>query len=381
MKQLIVLGVTGSVAAVRSFGLCRELRRRGFGVQVVMSDAAQGIITEDAMGFASGKPVISKITGKIEHVKLFGAKGKAGLLLIAPATANTISKIAMGIDDTPVTTMATVAIGAGKPVLLAPAMHKPMYGHPIVAENLKKLESRGVMVISPLEAEGKAKLAGIDEIVFEAERALAGNKFAGKKILVATGAIQEPIDDVRALTNRSTGELGTELALECLRQKGKVKAIGNKIGAAFLEFERADFAGELEKKVMAELAKGYDYFLCPAAIPDFSAGKRIGKIGSAEKIVLELAPREKLLGKVREKFPLLKVVAFKALWGKKKGGVEKAAKKFLKENGFHAVAAADLKAFAKGGAKRGMFFCSAKKSAWIEGTKQEIAAELAGFLQ
>ena len=376
MKHLIVLGVTGSIAAVRSFELCRELRRKGFEVQVVMSGWGRQLVSEESMEFASGKSVISKLTGNIEHVKLFGKKGKASLLLIAPATANTISKIAMGIDDTPVTTMATVAIGAGKPVLLAPAMHKPMYEHPIVLENLKKLETRGVRMIAPLEEDGKAKLASIGKIVFEVERALSRNKFAGKKIVVASGAIQEKIDDVRVITNHSTGELGTELALELKRQKGNVKIIGNKLGAEFLDFERADFADELEEKVLSELARGAEYFFCPAAIPDFELKKTPGKMDSIKTVTLDLKPRAKLIETVRKKFPHIKIVAFKALWGKSRAQIEKEAKEFLKKKGLHALAATDLRAHAREAEKREMYFCSAKKSKWLGGTKAEIAKQI-----
>ena len=110
-NKTIVVAVCGSIAAVRSFDIVRLLRSRGAKVHVVMSSAAEGIITADAMQWASGNRVITKLTGKTEHVKFFGKKGKADLLLIAPATANTISKIAMGIDDSTITTFATIAIG------------------------------------------------------------------------------------------------------------------------------------------------------------------------------------------------------------------------------------------------------------------------------
>lgn len=380
MRPLIVLGVTGSIAAVRSFDLCRELRRHGFDVQVVMSEWGTQLVGEDSMEFASGRKAITKLTGKIEHVKYFGKNGKASLLLIAPATANTISKIAMGIDDTPVTTFATVAIGSGKPVLLAPAMHKPMYEHPIVLENLKKLGGRGVRVIAPLEEDGKAKLASIEKIVFETQRAIAGSKFAGKKILVATGAISEKIDDVRAVTNRSTGELGTELALELMRQKGEVKIIGNNVQSQFLEFERAEFAQELEEKVLHELGSGYDYFFCPAAIPDFEVKKTAGKISSKKAIKLELEPRKKLIEISRKKFPKLKIVAFKALWGKNRKEIEKISKEFLKIGGLYAVCSTDLLEFANDSAKREMLFCAEKKSKWLMGTKAEIAHSIINFI-
>ena len=382
MKPLMVLGVTGSIATVRAFDLCRELRRKGFEVKVVMSEAAEGIITKDAMEFASGKKVISRVSGKIEHVEFFGKKGKAKLLLIAPATANTISKIAMGIDDTPVTTFATVAIGSGKPVLLAPAMHKPMYEHPIVLENLKRLEKRGVKVIEPLESEGKAKLRSIETICLEVERALGKKKLGGKKVLIASGAFREEIDEVRVITNKSTGRLGAELARECFVQGAEVKLFGNGAGETTLAgifFDEVHDANELEKKVLKELSKSYDYFFCPAALPDFVAKKAKGKISSAKKISLELLPKEKFIEKVAKKFPKLRVVAFKAEHGKAKTGLKKTAESFRKKSRYHAVVATDLKRNPFSSEKREMIY-SSNKSKWINGTKKELARKIVELL-
>ena len=128
-KQVVV-AVTGSIAAVEIVRLIHDLRRRGAVVQVVMSNAAAGIISPESLTYASGRPAITRISGMVEHVLYCGDEGSADLLLIAPCTANTISKIACGIDDTPVTTFATTALGRGMPVLLVPAMHHSMFRHP-----------------------------------------------------------------------------------------------------------------------------------------------------------------------------------------------------------------------------------------------------------
>ena len=135
----IVIAVTGSIAAVDVVKLIHALRRRGAVVQGVMSGAAAGIISPEAVTYASGKPVITRISGMVEHVAYCGDGGSADLLVIAPCTANTIGKIACGIDDTPVTTFATTAIGSGIPVLVVPAMHDSMYRHPAVCANLERL--------------------------------------------------------------------------------------------------------------------------------------------------------------------------------------------------------------------------------------------------
>src|SRR3989344_4159274 len=178
MGKTIVLGVTGSIASVRAFDLIRELRKNGFSVQVVASKASLELIGEKALEWAAGSKVISEISGKTEHIKFFGKNGSAELLLIAPATANTISKIAMGVDDTPITTFAATAIGSKKPVLIAPAMHKPMHAHPIVQENLEKLKKLNrVKIISPLLKEEKAKIGSVQTIVLEVQAALSKKTF------------------------------------------------------------------------------------------------------------------------------------------------------------------------------------------------------------
>ena len=161
----IVLAVCGSVAAIEAPKLVRELRRRNVDVECVMSEAAKNIINPYVLEWASEKEVITKITGKTEHVRLCGVGGEAALMLICPATSNTISKIASGIDDTSVTTFAATAIGSGKKVIIAPAMHYSMYKNPFVSENIKKLEKNGITIIEPRFEENKAKVATNEEIV------------------------------------------------------------------------------------------------------------------------------------------------------------------------------------------------------------------------
>ncbi|MDD4300685.1 MAG: flavoprotein, partial [Methanomicrobium sp.] len=157
--KTVILAVTGSIAAVEDIKLARALRRKGAAVRSVMSSAACGIIHPDALTYACDYPAITKISGMIEHVKFCGIGGSADVLLIAPATANTICKIAAGIDDTPVTTFATTAIGRNMPVVIAPAMHESMYCHPAVIESINKLKSRGIVFVSPFISENKAKFA------------------------------------------------------------------------------------------------------------------------------------------------------------------------------------------------------------------------------
>src|SRR3972149_2457750 len=179
--KTIVLGITGSIAAVRCVELARELMRHGASVHAVMTKEAQKIIHPEAMRYATGNRVITEITGAVEHVGFCGIGGKASLLLIAPCTANTIGKLAHGIDDTTVTTFATTAFSSGIPIIIVPAMHGSMYDNPIVIENIGKLTQLGVEFINPVIEEGAAKIAGKEEIVLRVERALGRKTLSGKR--------------------------------------------------------------------------------------------------------------------------------------------------------------------------------------------------------
>jgi phosphopantothenoylcysteine decarboxylase/phosphopantothenate--cysteine ligase len=162
----IALCVTGSVAAIKCPEIARELMRQGAEVYVVMSSMAQKIIHPYLMEWATGNPVVTELTGKIEHVALAGeGVGKVDLVLVAPATANTISKIACGIDDTPATTVVSTALGSGIPVMVVPAMHESLYRHPVVTENIRKLQSLGIEFVGPRVEGGKARIAETKEIV------------------------------------------------------------------------------------------------------------------------------------------------------------------------------------------------------------------------
>lgn len=306
----IVIGVTGSIAAVETVKLIHELRRKGATVQPVMSHAAQGIIHPDALTYASGRETITRLSGKVEHVTYCGDGGSAALLLVAPCTANTIGKIACGIDDTPVTTFATTALGSRLPVIVVPAMHHSMYRHPAVVQNIKTLKSWGVEFAGPRIGEGKAKIADIDEIVLMCERAVSKKPLAGKTVLVTSGPCRETVDDVRVLTTRSSGRMGAELALQAYRLGADVTIVHN---------DQVPCVGNvpaLSARDMRDAVDAYlkqrspDLYISAAAISDFAPETRSGKIPSGKPVTLKLTPLPKLLDRVlKEK--KTRVIAFK----------------------------------------------------------------------
>ncbi len=310
----IVVGVTGSIAAVRVVDLVRDLIRRGADVHCVMSPAARQILHPYALEYASANPVITEITGRVEHVEFCGVSGKADLLLIAPATANTIGKMALGIDDTPVTTFATTALGSGKPVMVVPAMHEAMYCHPAVIKNLEALRSFGVVIIDPRIEEGKAKIADNSRVVREVERLLGPKDLSGKKILITSGSNAERIDPIRILTNRASGKTGVALALEAYRRGADVTIVHRFMqDLPGIRQIYAESAQEMHDAVMSELAKGCDALISAAAVADYTLlVAKDDKIKSGQELVLRLKPTKKILKAVRSAYPDLKIVGFKA---------------------------------------------------------------------
>ena len=150
-------------------------------------------IHPNALEYATGHPVVTEITGSMEYLQMCGHDGEADLLLIAPATANTLGKVANGIDDSTVTTYATNALGSGIPVLVAPAAHESMMDNPAVAANLRRLKEIGVEIVEPTREEGKAKMADPETVTARVIRRLGPRDLAGVHVLVVTGATVEPM--------------------------------------------------------------------------------------------------------------------------------------------------------------------------------------------
>ncbi len=319
----IILAISGSIGAVECVKLARELIRHGAEVHAVMSRNAIEIIGPKAMEFATGNPVVTEITGMIEHVTLAES---SDLLLIYPATANTIGKIACGIDDTPVTTVVTTAF-TRVPILIAPAMHSSMYGHPIVKDNMEKLKKLGVEFIEPKLEEGKAKVPDIYYTVYRVIKALHRKDMRGKRVLVTAGATREYIDPIRFISNGSSGKMGVALAEEAelrgaevtlIRTRGSVESFVNRQ----IEVETVE---EMLEAVEWELKnRHYDVVVLAAAVNDFRAKSPAKeKIRSGRGITLELEPTPKIIKRVKELQPYVFLVGFKAE-SERKGLVERA---------------------------------------------------------
>jgi phosphopantothenoylcysteine decarboxylase/phosphopantothenate--cysteine ligase len=342
-----------------------------------MSQAAQKILHPQALEYASSNAVITEITGKVEHVELLGDSGSADLLLIAPATANTIGKMAHGIDDTPVTTFATTAIGSRKPVMVVPAMHEAMYRHPAVIRNLEALRAMGVYLVNPRVEEGRAKIAESERVVLEVERLLGKKDLAGKRILVTSGSTAERIDPIRILTNRASGRTGTEIAVEAYSRGAEVTIVHRSLQDLPFRQIYAESAKEMLEAVMQELPKGYDVLISAAAIADYTLDSAKEKIKSGQEITLKLKPTQKLLGVVRSAYPDLKLVGFKAETGVAEEVLEKRAIESLQSYGLELVVANDVGAGGIGGEEnRVLIIDSLGRKVRAEGQKRLIARRI-----
>lgn len=374
--KTIVLGITGSIAAVRCVELARELMRHGANVHAVMTKEAQKIIHPEAMKYATGNCVVTEITGAVEHVEFCGIGGRAPLLLIAPCTANTIGKIAHGIDDTTVTTFATTAFGSGIPIMIVPAMHESMYNHPIVIENIGKLTELGVEFINPILEEGAAKIASTDEIVLRVERALYKKTLAGKRIIITGGATDEAIDPIRIITNRASGKTGVELTLEAFRRGAHVTLVhrGCMGIQGICEFN-VESARDMTETVIEELGKGYDLLISAAAISDFTVTPSKEKIKSEKQVNVALKPAPKLIKEARRKYPDLKIIGFKAETGVSEDELIKRARSSMEPLSLSMVVANDVSSGGMGTEDNEVYLIDSSIKR-VAGTKREIAFEI-----
>ncbi len=322
--KTICLCVTGSVAIIQAPIISRELMRLGAEVVCVMTRAATKLLGPDLMHWATGNPAITKLTGNVEHIYLAGERpkklGKADLILVCPATANTISKIATGIDDTAVTTVVTTAFGTQIPIIIVPAMHESMFNHPILEKNILKLKRLGVDILGPRISEGKAKIARVDDIIQRViDLVHPVKELEGKKFLITAGPSKEPLDTVRYLTNWSSGRQGIELAKEVKVRGGDVLLVygqGTTKVPAYIETRSVITTEDFLNVVKEELSKNsYDFFISAAAISDYTPIRRLkGKISTDERkeLILNLKLTPKIIDIARETDKNVFIVAFKA---------------------------------------------------------------------
>ena len=338
----IVLCITGSVAAYRAIDLARQLIRHGADVYPVMSKiVASTLLTPDMMRWATGNNVVTKITGSLEHIALANYN-MSDLIVVYPCTANTIGKIANGINDTAVTSVLSVALGSRIPIIIAPAMHESMYDNRLIQENIQRVKDQGVDFLQPIITEGKAKVVSPEQIlksIINKFTKFTESFFYGKNILVTAGGTIEYIDPIRVITNLSSGKMGNIIAEEALRLGAKVTLVYghgtyNPKSSPNLNIIRVNTSREMYNIVMSELSlKRYDIAVLSAAVADFTPERKsIKKITTGTgKVLLTLSPTRKIINRVKHISKQTFLVGFKAEYDVSDTNIIERAYRKLKE--------------------------------------------------
>lgn len=357
MKKTVVIGITSGIAAYKAIELIQILKSEGITVKAIMTHSATKMLSIKEVEEATGTPVFVDLFEKdfdykkvlqIREVDHIQVADSADLMVIVPATANSIAKIAHGLADDFLT---TTVLAVTAPVLVCPSMNVHMWNNPVVQDNVEKLKKNGYLIVEPVEGmlacgyEGKGRLEDITIIKDEILQQLQlRDSLKGKKIIVTAGGTSERIDDARVITNRSSGKMGIAIAKECYRRGADVLLLRaestSTVGYGITE---ETFSTPEDLSLLIEKNVGnYDVIFHAAAVSDFSIEQHIGKLPSTDAHTVTLKPREKIVNKIKEINPNIFLVAFKAESEKDEGKLVVAAEKKLQEANADAVVVNDI---------------------------------------
>ncbi len=345
----IIVGITGGIAAYKMGETVRALVQAGANVRVIMTRAAEEFVTPLTFQTLSGNPV-SRHTfdlteeSQIGHIRL---ADEADAVLIAPATANVIAKLAMGMADDLLT---TVVLATQSPVLIAPAMNVHMYENPVVAENLARLVALGRTVIEPDTGflacgyEGPGRLPDADVLLDEVSAALTAKDLSDSRVLVTAGPTWEPLDPVRHIANRSSGKMGYALARVAQRRGADVTLVSGPSALTpprGVDLIRVTTAREMEDAVMRR-AVAADVVIMAAAVGDYRptvrAGRKIKR--TRDEIELKLVRNPDILASISTLPGTRVLVGFAA----ETNDVVAHARRKLQAKGVHLMVANDVTA-------------------------------------
>jgi len=342
----IVLCVAGSVAAYKSIELARLLMRHGANVKCVMSNASTKLIRPDYMKWATGNNVITKLTGDMEHIDLADYK-RSDLLIVYPSTANTLGKLATGIDDTPISTVLTVAFGSKIPIVMGLAMHRSMYENAAVRKNIAFLEKK-IDFVSPNIIEGKAKAPEPEDVLHFILTKFGQSKILkGKKVLMTAGPTIEKIDPIRVITNHSTGKTGVLLASELVSAGAKVTLVyGPGIteppkGAKIIPVQTVT---EMFNEVKKQMKKKFDIVILAAAASDYIPKNQYSKKIKSTKnsLTVELKKAPKIIDYIKKLQKDVFLIGFKAETDISKKELVVRAKQKLRDSKANMIIANDI---------------------------------------
>jgi len=337
----VLLCLTGSAAIMRAPELAREFSRWGAEVRVVMSPSASQLLSPTLMHWATGREVVTSLTGEIEHIKL---SEWADAVVVAPATASTLGKLAWGIADTPVTAAVIAASGLGKPIFLAPAMHASMYLSGPVQDSVARLRERGFVLLGPVLAEGRAKMMEPHEIVLRVMFHRPPD-LRGVRVAVTAGPTVEPIDGVKMISNFSSGKMGIAVARMAALRGAEVVLIygpGTERPPEGVRTIRVRTTQEMKEALEEEVRKGVEVVVAAAAAQDLMVEKPFQrKLRSTETVELRLVPAPRVADGIKRLSPGTFLVGFKAERGVSEEELVSRAEEKLRA-GFDLVVANDL---------------------------------------
>jgi phosphopantothenoylcysteine decarboxylase/phosphopantothenate--cysteine ligase len=342
----IVLCVAGSVAVYKAIELARLLMRHGGDVVCVASSAATKLVKPDYFKWATGNDVITRLTGNLEHIDVADYR-RSDLIIVYPGTANTLGKLANGIDDTPVSTVLTVGFGSGIPIVMALAMHESMYYNKAVKKNIDFLKDK-VDFVSPVMIEGKAKAAEPEDVLeFVLKKFGFSSVLHGKRILMTAGPTVEYIDPVRVVTNLSSGKTGVLLASELVSAGAKVTLVygpGTAEPPKGAKVIPVKTTKEMFDVVKNEMKKKFDVVILAAAASDYTVqNPSSSKIKSSKKsLQINLKKAPKIIDYIKKWQKDVFLVGFKAETNLSKKALESAARKKMKESKADLIIANDI---------------------------------------
>ncbi|MGC4409794.1 bifunctional phosphopantothenoylcysteine decarboxylase/phosphopantothenate--cysteine ligase CoaBC [Rhizobium rosettiformans] len=385
----ILLVIAGGIAAYKSLDLIRRLRERGASVQPIMTRGAQEFVTPLAVGALSASHVYTELFSRedeqdVGHIRL---ARECDVVLVAPATADLIAKMANGLADD---LASTVLLATDRPVLIAPAMNPKMWAHPATQRNYATLQRDGIQSIGPMEGEmaesgerGRGRMAEPIEIADRVEDLLSGPKpLAGMKAVVTSGPTHEPIDPVRYIANRSSGKQGHAIAAALARLGAEVTLVSGPVtiaDPAGVRTQHVERAEEMRDAVLSALPA--DIAVMVAAVADWrvasSAGQKIKKQPGEAPPPLELAENPDILKTVghHPQRPRL-VVGFAA----ETQNVEENGRSKLERKGADLIVANDVSpetGIMGGDRNRVKLISRDGVEAWPDLSKDEVAERLA----
>jgi phosphopantothenoylcysteine decarboxylase/phosphopantothenate--cysteine ligase len=390
MKQTILIGVSSGIAAYKVLDLVRSLRKR-YNVIVMMTRHAKRMISPAEFEKASGNKVASELFPrgfdykkvlKERRVKHISLADKAAVVCVVPATANVIAKVAGGVADDLLT---TTILATKASLLFCPSMNVNMWKNDFTKGSVKKLRQKGAMILEPESGklacgyEGKGRLPAIKRIEREIIKlAEKRRELAGKKAIVTAGGTEEEIDNVRVITNKSSGRMGIRIAEELAKRGAKVTLIRGRT-----EIEPCLRMKEIKARGVKDMLKAVkkavrknDIIVHAAAVSDFKARKKKGKIKSDKKVVLELAPNVKVIDSIKKANKRIFLAGFKAEHDVSDRELKKRAGALLKKANADMVVGNDISGHVLGSDRNEVIIIDKKgKAIKIKRAEKAIIAE------